>query len=84
MFYSDAIEYVRNLELGGYTDWRLPTIKESFSLANMDGCLNAKDISKAFPYIDTDYFDFFYDEQKPYTGSYWTSTVCKMPATNDY
>ncbi|MDC7222284.1 MAG: DUF1566 domain-containing protein [Spirochaetales bacterium] len=84
MFYSDAAEYVENLELGGYDDWRLPTIKESFSIALLDGHLNAEDISLAQPYIDTEFFDFFYDEAKPYTGSYWTSTVCKMPATNDY
>ncbi|MGD1823671.1 MAG: DUF1566 domain-containing protein [Pleomorphochaeta sp.] len=84
MTYDDALEYVENLELGGYTDWRLPTIKESFSIAMLDGKLNPEDTTLAIPYIDSDYFDFYYDEIKPYTGSYWTSTVCKMPANNDY
>lgn len=84
MTYDEAVEYVENLELGGYTDWRLPTIKESFSIAMLEGKLNPEDTSLAIAYIDTDYFDFFYDEAKPYTGSYWTSTVCKMPANNDY
>lgn len=84
MSYDEAVEYVENLELGGYTDWRLPTIKESFSLANMDGQLNAEDISESTPYIDSDYFDFFYDENRPYTGSYWTSSVTKIPAENEY
>ncbi|MDC7233987.1 MAG: DUF1566 domain-containing protein [Spirochaetales bacterium] len=84
MTYDQAIEYVENLELGGYDDWRLPTIKESFSLANLDGQLVAQDISQCVPYIDTDYFDFFYDEGRPYTGSYWTSTVTKIPAENEY
>lgn len=80
MSYDEALEYVEGLELGGYSDWRLPTIKESFSLAMLDGNLN-EDI----PYIDTEYFDFYYTEgEKKYTGSYWTSTVCRMPATNDY
>ena len=84
MTYDEAVEYVENLEIGGYDDWRLPTIKESFSLANLDGNLNVEDLSLAQPYIDTDYFDFFYDEGRPYTGSYWTSSVTKIPAENEY
>ncbi|MGD1823672.1 MAG: DUF1566 domain-containing protein [Pleomorphochaeta sp.] len=84
MTYDEAVEYVEDLEIGGYADWRLPTIKESFSIAMLAGELDASDTSNSQPYIDTDYFDFFYDEAKPYTGSYWTSTVCKMPAENDY
>jgi hypothetical protein len=84
MTYDEAKAYVENLEIGGYTDWRLPTIKESFSIANLGGSLNVEDISKAVPYIDTEYFDFFYDKNKPYTGSYWTSTVIKMPPQNEY
>ena len=82
--YDEAVEYVENLELGGYSDWRLPTIKESFSIADLDGKLDASDTSKAAPYIDTEYFDFFYDEERPYTGSYWTSSVTEMPADNEY
>ncbi len=84
MTYDEAIEYVENLELAGYTDWRLPTIKESFSLANMDGQLIASDTSLSTPYIDSEYFDFFYDENRPYTGSYWTSSVTEIPAENEY
>ena len=26
--YADATKYVKNLKIGGYTDWRLPTVKE--------------------------------------------------------
>ncbi|QEN08971.1 DUF1566 domain-containing protein [Oceanispirochaeta crateris] len=84
MTYDEAMEYVEKLELGGYTDWRLPTIKESFSLANLDGQLNVGDTNQSVPYIDSDYFDFFYDEGRPYTGSYWTSSVTRIPAENEY
>jgi len=30
----DAIEYCKNLRVGGYTDWRMPTIAELASLFN--------------------------------------------------
>jgi hypothetical protein len=74
MTYDEAVEYVDSLTTGGYTDWRLPTIQESFTLANLDGKLQPEDIESCVPYIDTEYFGFFYDENKPYTGSYWTSS----------
>ncbi len=49
MTYSEALDYVENLEYAGYSDWRLPTPKELFSLS---------DFSEGWPYINTDYFTF--------------------------
>jgi len=49
MTYSEALEYVENLEYAGYSDWRLPTPEELFSLS---------DFSQGWPYLDTDYFKF--------------------------
>ncbi|WP_299780920.1 DUF1566 domain-containing protein [uncultured Formosa sp.] len=81
--FYDAFTYVDELEIGGYTDWRLPTIKELYSLLNSNGELNPKDLSLSKPYIDTNYFDFEYDERMPYAGQYWSSTkYVKGPIQN--
>jgi hypothetical protein len=47
---------------GAYTDWRMPTIKESYSLIQFNG-VNGPDntnIAGYVPYIDTKYFEFAY------------------------
>jgi len=45
--WQESIDYVNDLELGGYDDWRVPTVKELYSIA---------DFSKGWPYLDTNYF----------------------------
>ncbi len=35
--FEDAAEYCNNLRIGGYDDWRLPTLKENYSLADFRG-----------------------------------------------
>jgi len=49
MSYEEAQAYCEDLDLGGYDDWRLPTVKELFGLQNF---------STGWPYIDDTYFDF--------------------------
>ena len=47
MPWSDAAGYCESLDTGDVTDWRLPSVKELWSL---------RDFSQGWPWVDTDYF----------------------------
>lgn len=73
--HDEAISYCKNLTVANSGDWRLPTIKELYSLADFRGeIVNPREESANTPYIDTDYFDFQYDKRMAYIGQYWSST----------
>ncbi|MCR8725185.1 Lcl C-terminal domain-containing protein [Frigidibacter sp. ROC022] len=82
--YADAIGYCEALELGGLTDWRLPAIKELYSLADFRGELLKPEEGSPTPYLDTAVFDFDYPEgQMVFAGQYWSSTLyLKGPIIN--
>ncbi len=67
-----AARYAENLQLAGYDDWRMPTMKELYSLTAFYGSIRT-----LTPYIDTDYFDFEYpDTSQGYRiidAQYWSS-----------
>jgi hypothetical protein len=53
--FDEAVSNTSSITTGGYNDWRLPTIKELFSLILYSGqCMGPDAIT---PFIDTTYFD---------------------------
>ena len=53
--FSEAIEKVNGMTLAGYDDWRIPTIKELYSLIDFTGRVMGENAHELF--IDTEYFD---------------------------
>lgn len=63
--FTEAIASASSVTIGGYTDWRLPNIKEQYSLMYFTGVDPSGydgETSGLIPFVDTDYFDFDYGD----------------------
>jgi len=60
-----VVDNLNEQNYGGYKDWRVPTIKELYSLWN---------VSMGWPYIDTKYFTISYSSQDELSHAiFWSS-----------
>lgn len=94
MTWSEGVSYCADLDYGSYSDWRVPSIKELYSIYLMSGYDlsgvpgatsngTTVDHSGIPPFIDTGYFDLGYGDtangERAIDGQYLSSTLNLSP-----
>jgi hypothetical protein len=86
MDWKSALKYAENAELAGYSDWRLPNVKELQGIVDYSFAPNAKKETQKGPAIDplftcSKIINENGDEDYPY---YWTSTSAHFQKGKPY
>ncbi len=82
--WSDATAAAASLRTGGHTDWRLPTIKELYTLMDFGRGYFSTNVGTSVPFLDTAVFDFAYSAGARYFDvQQWSATAYVATTMNN-